>query len=296
MPSSPARFTYQARSDSEATSRTYNFTFDTGSMLDDANLNLSDSELDLDSLGSSPKREFYPCDKPRTAYRSVRPGILHRINLPGVGTARFGVNVPDERLPHSERIPNGNDLPELPREICTGPIDPLEPIRSMSLDEREASIVSVEFQPVLPANKSTDTSIFGPSYRRVEVLQDSVGSDTEFGDSLRHDGMIREYYEQCEPSEARSSSPIANDASQARAQRQEDSQGAQNTSSQGPVPVRVVVEIDYDPALLEIRGYDVRATPRSTSAGEGDAGVQEAEGKKAQNKQAGERSDDCRMH
>ncbi|KAI0837543.1 hypothetical protein F5Y06DRAFT_304337 [Hypoxylon sp. FL0890] len=286
--------THRARSAGEAPPRRYNFTFDTGFLLDDVNFDITDSELDTDSLGSSPEQELYPSNEPRTAHRHVQPGRLHRINLPGVGTAHFGVNVPDERLPYNEQIPDANVLPELPREIRTTLNEAGEPIRSMSPDEREAATVSVGFNHAHPANRSTGAGALGPSHRRVGAFRSRIGSEKELIDRLSGfgattDGTVEEYYERYEP---RVSRPIATDASQTGTQGEGDKNGEHN-STQGPLPVNIVINIDYDPALLDVQGYNVTATPRSTSVGE-EQGLDEAQSQDGED--GGEQKINCRMH
>ncbi|OTA91459.1 hypothetical protein M434DRAFT_32730 [Hypoxylon sp. CO27-5] len=289
--SSSARiFAHRTRSLSEAPLRRYNFTFDTGFLTDDTNFDISDSEFELESVGSSPERGFHSSDRPRTAYRRVRPGRLHRINLPGVDTAHFGINVPDEQLPRNEQIPDANVPPELPEGTRTVLNESGELITSPSSDEREAATVSVGFSHAHLANRPSGTSPLRPSHTRVDASRDRSEAGTEsrlsrFGSTS--DGIVREYYEQYVP---RTSGPIeATGTSETSTQNRENSTGAQQqpTGSAGSdgghpnaIPVYITIKIDYDPALLDVRGYDVTATPQNTPAREerGEEGDQEEDG------------------
>ncbi|KAI1408995.1 hypothetical protein F5Y13DRAFT_182356 [Hypoxylon sp. FL1857] len=300
MPSdcSCGRPRYRARSLSEGPIRRYNFTFDTGFMTDDTNFDLSDSDLDVESLGSSPERKSHSCN---THTRCVQPGRLHRINLPGAGTAHFGINVPDERLPYNEQVPDGNVLPELPREIHTVFTQSGETVRALGPDEHDAATVSVTFDYAHLDNRPNGASALGPLQRRVSGLEAQSGSETETADEPKRisgfrvvrDEIIKEYYEQHEPTFHRL---VVTDASQAEAgtQDQENRDGTRDIAIQGPIPIKAIINIDYDPALLDIRGYDVKVTRRSPPAEEEE---EDAEGEELQGGQEGERGAfNCRMH
>ncbi|KAI0149936.1 hypothetical protein F4776DRAFT_659829 [Hypoxylon sp. NC0597] len=296
LSSSSRLFAHRTRSLSEGPIRRYNFTFDTGFLTDDTNFDISDSEFELESVGSSPERGFHSSGKPRTAYRRVRPGRLHRINLPDVGTAHFGINVPDEQLPRNEEMPDGNIVPELPRETRAVLNESGEPIKSSSSDEREAATVSVGFNHAHPSNRPRGV---GASQSRFESETESRLS--RFGSTS--DGIAREYYEQYVP---RCSRPVATDATEAATQRraslseakQENTQDIQTIkngeggcSRPSAIPIYITINIDYDPALLDVRGYDVTATPRITSAGH-----ERGEEQQLEEEQGGDKQSNCRMH